>query len=564
MPESHLHTTLRAPRRPPSALAVLTVAVCCNLLSPGTGHGLVVHHPQGWLSAGFVRVISHQSTSVRVQSAGGGTAAAPATEASPDSASSRVPLSAADADQTSAPSAVPPGLDGQATADGTETQRLLTDSKLQQAQLVDLRQQLAASEAANRWLPWLLLGLVGSLSGLLWAGLRLHRTRREQDQRAWSAEASEISASLRPDGLAATAAPLFLSEVRALPVPGGVQLPGAGLLASTSAGPDQQHPDPLARHVVDTAGPALARAGASGAGAFGSAVPPRPVSVEELLDLEQQVDFFMVLGQEQSAIDLLLGHVRATGGTSALPYFKLLEIYRHQDDEEAYERTRERFNLRFNAAAPDWQGDLTAGRQLDSYLDVVQRLQLVWSSPQRAVAELESLLLRRADLEPFDLPAFHDVLTLHALMLDMSGNAVLPADVAQVAPHAAVAAPASTSAAHDPGNVDLLLPLGDVGMPSTGRQRAGEPVGARAMLAEWVYSRTVTPVAAGAGLAGARADGVSRPPKLDLDLSDFAPAPREFTRPAAFTDIDMRRDNRNSDLAPFDDSDLLPPSISRR
>ena len=275
----------------------------------------------------------------------------------------------------------------------------------------------------------------------------------------------------------------------------------------------------------------------------------------------------MVLGQEQSAIDLLLGHVRATGGTSALPYFKLLEIYRRQDDEEAYERTRERFNLRFNAAAPDWHGDLSAGRQLDSYLDVVQRLQLVWSSPQRAVAELESLLLRRADLEPFDLPAFHDVLTLHALMLDMAGHAALPADVAQVTPlatPAVVATPAATTAADDSGNVDLLLPLGDVGMPSTGHQRAGEPVGARAMLAEWVYSRTVTPAAAGAGLAGARADTVSRPPKLDLDLSDFAPAPREFTRPAAFTDVDMRRDNRIADLTPFDDSDLLPPSISRR
>jgi hypothetical protein len=40
---------------------------------------------------------------------------------------------------------------------------------------------------------------------------------------------------------------------------------------------------------------------------MGTNVPPRPVSVEELLDLDQQVDFFLALGQAHSATDLLLG-----------------------------------------------------------------------------------------------------------------------------------------------------------------------------------------------------------------------------------------------------------------
>ena len=82
-----------------------------------------------------------------------------------------------------------------------------------------------------------------------------------------------------------------------------------------------------------------------------------------------------MLGQDDAAIDLLMGHIRSSGGTSPLPYLKLLEIYRRQGDRESYERTRERFNHRFNAYAPDWDSDLQHGRSLDEYPGVMQRLQ---------------------------------------------------------------------------------------------------------------------------------------------------------------------------------------------
>ena len=85
----------------------------------------------------------------------------------------------------------------------------------------------------------------------------------------------------------------------------------------------------------------------------------RAVSAEELIDLEQQAEFFVVLGQDDAAIDLLVSHLRDAGGTSPLPYLKLLEIYRRLDDRDAYERTRDRFNHRFNAHVPGW--DAPAG-----------------------------------------------------------------------------------------------------------------------------------------------------------------------------------------------------------
>jgi hypothetical protein len=156
--------------------------------------------------------------------------------------------------------------------------------------------------------------------------------------------------------------------------------------------------------------------------------------VEELLDLEQQADFFIALGQEDAAVDLLMSHLRSAGGQSPLPYTKLLEIYRRQGDRSAYERTRARFNRRFNAYAPDWDTGPTAGRSLEDYPDTVALLERAWRSPIDAMALLESLLFKRDDTsELFDLPAYRDVLVLYSLARDLwqhgGGQGGAPIDV---------------------------------------------------------------------------------------------------------------------------------------
>jgi hypothetical protein len=167
--------------------------------------------------------------------------------------------------------------------------------------------------------------------------------------------------------------------------------------------------------------------------------PAREVSVEELLDLEQQADFFIALGQEDAAVDLLMSHLRGTGGQSPLPYTKLLEIYRRQGDRSAYERIRARFNRRFNAYAPDWDQGPLHGRSLEDYPDVVDRLQGLWSSPLNSMAVLEAMLFRNDEQqELFDLPAYKDVLLLYSLARDLYQQDGVTAE-----------------------DVDLLLPLGD-------------------------------------------------------------------------------------------------------
>jgi hypothetical protein len=89
---------------------------------------------------------------------------------------------------------------------------------------------------------------------------------------------------------------------------------------------------------------------------------------------------------------------------------------------------------------------------------------------------------------------------------------------------------------------------------------------AQAALADWVFSR-VSPrrdAADADAFAAGRGERPSQPMRLDLDLSEYAPAPREFTRPAAFTDIDMRRDSRLSDLGGLDEAGGADPLPSRR
>jgi hypothetical protein len=207
---------------------------------------------------------------------------------------------------------------------------------------------------------------------------------------------------------------------------------------------------------------------------------PRELSVEELIDLEQQVEFFIVLGQDDAAIELLMSHVRSDGGTSPLPYLKLLEIYRRLGDASAYERIRDRFNRRFNAYAPDWEADLQHGRMLADYPETVAQLQTIWATPVQVMAMLDvSLFRRQPNGETFDLPAYRELLFLYSIARDLADQdgSLDPAGVhanvgstrvglSQTA--APVVEPVAKQAADDksrrnetPAAIDLLLPIGD-------------------------------------------------------------------------------------------------------
>ena len=147
--------------------------------------------------------------------------------------------------------------------------------------------------------------------------------------------------------------------------------------------------------------------------------PPAAASVDALIDLEQQAEFFLVLGEEQAAVELLMAQLEAGGAGSPMPYLKLLEIFRRCGDAPAYERLRRRFGERFDADAPPWDADPAAGRTLLEHPQVLAALQSAWPRPADALAALEKLLWREPGSELLGLPAYRDVLMLYAVAREL-------------------------------------------------------------------------------------------------------------------------------------------------
>ena len=362
-----------------------------------------------------------------------------------------------------------------ASLEQTVTQ-LRSENQARSDLVLQLRERLAQVDSTHIWLLPLLL-LAGALAALAaWLAWRLAALQRMQQQ-AWRGAPSpgtEVGATEAPPIRQPTSPAPFVTvkkpaasgspsdKPRSVPAwPPAAPVTATPEWASMAGPPTQPDSRDHVRTQVlpdlqtGTAGRAPAAGigrpdpGAAAALERTDVLPPRvqtdlgaprDVSIEELIDLEQQAEFFVVLGQDEAAVDLLVEHLRTTGGGSPLPYLKLLEIHHRLGDRAAYERTRTRFNHRFNAFAPEWGADLHGGRSLEDYPGVVPRLQQVWSRPLDAMAELEALLFRKSRGELFELPAYREVLFLYSLARDLMDREVT-----------------------DTSSVDLLLPLSDGG-----------------------------------------------------------------------------------------------------
>jgi hypothetical protein len=304
----------------------------------------------------------------------------------------------------------------------SEVARVRADAKAQTEALLQLRQQLALDRAQREQaspLTLALIGLAALLIGLVaWLGWRLSKKAEPPRHDAdWWDRVGPVSEQ-------ASVAPSTVSGFQS-----SQQTPLARTPVTVQGGSWPTPADSVHSDFDSRLAPSTMPAPTAVTMPTISAVAPlaplddeasRAMSVDEQIDLEQQADFFIALGHDDAAIDLLMAHMRSTGGGSPLPFLKLLEIHRRRDQREAYERTRVRFNQRFNSIAPDWQADPKAGRSLDDYPLAMGRIQRAWPSPLDATAELEALLFRRGlGAELFDLPAYQEVLFLYQMARDL-------------------------------------------------------------------------------------------------------------------------------------------------
>jgi pilus assembly protein FimV len=269
------------------------------------------------------------------------------------------------------------------------------DATVHRASMDLMRQRLVQSEGQGRIRPLLAAAVVALLLLALWLGWRVRALQRERHAAWWQGAAAETEA-----------APPVEAELMAEP---------AAVTPAVVLDPPDTPPSSAWAEVSLT----------------------RPISVDELIDLEQQADFFMVLGEEDAAVDLLISHLPGAAGASPLPCLKLLEIYRRRGDRDTYEGVRRRFNQRFDAVAPDWQADPEQGRELQHHPAVLAAVQAAWPRPLEAMGELEKLLFPTRGGELFELSLYRDLLTLYSVARDL---------------HRQIGQPTN--------DVDVLLPLG--------------------------------------------------------------------------------------------------------
>ena len=155
----------------------------------------------------------------------------------------------------------------------------------------------------------------------------------------------------------------------------------------------------------------------------------RSVATEELFDVQQQADFFVSLGEDEQAIQVLKEHLAESHEPSALTYLDLFHIYHRLGRRDEYESLRDEFNHVFNAGAPPFDSYSQRGRGLEAYETAFSRIQALWPEP-RVLDLIEQSIFRDATdsaSEVFDLEAYRELLMLHAIAKDLiQRDSVLP------------------------------------------------------------------------------------------------------------------------------------------
>ena len=147
----------------------------------------------------------------------------------------------------------------------------------------------------------------------------------------------------------------------------------------------------------------------------------RTVKVPELFDLQQQVEFFSSLGQQEKAIALLRKHLVNNLKTSALVYLNLLDLYHQTDNQEDFADLRADFNHVFHTQIAPFDRYTAGESDAPNYEAALARIQAVW--PTRRVFDvIDDALFREPGnaAEVLDLESYRDLLLLYAVAREIN------------------------------------------------------------------------------------------------------------------------------------------------
>ena len=186
---------------------------------------------------------------------------------------------------------------------------------------------------------------------------------------------------------------------------------------------------------------------ADGASLPGVGLPPEApalLSSNELSDVRQEADFFLSLGEDERAIEVLRNHLQSQPQASAMPWFDLLEIYHRMGRKADYEEIRRDFEWRYEARVPSFDHYETDPAGLDAHPDILSRIAAAWPTPEVLKVIDEAIFRPPAGSrgKPLSVAAYRDLLLLHQILRDLSeGSTSAPLAMATPSRLSALAVP---------------------------------------------------------------------------------------------------------------------------
>ncbi len=143
----------------------------------------------------------------------------------------------------------------------------------------------------------------------------------------------------------------------------------------------------------------------------------RAVNTQEMLDVRQQADFFLTLGQHDEALGLLKDCVDGSLDSNPLVYLDLLKALHTLGRKAEFDHYRTDFNAIFSGHVPVYAAFSQGGNGLQAYPEICQGIEAFWPSEQ-AIAYIEKRLVHDTDdgtQQTMDLEAFRELLMLHGI-----------------------------------------------------------------------------------------------------------------------------------------------------
>ena len=143
----------------------------------------------------------------------------------------------------------------------------------------------------------------------------------------------------------------------------------------------------------------------------------RHISLDPILDVRQQAEFFVSLGQTDRALLILKKLIAETAEPNPLLYLDLITLYHSLGMKADFREQRDTFHQLFNGLIPDFPAYNLPSKDLEAYPEVTSVLTRLW--PRMDVLAFLSACIfhdeQRQGRQTYELAAFKDLLMLHGL-----------------------------------------------------------------------------------------------------------------------------------------------------